>query len=232
MVVVLVVLAAAWGGSWEIEPRDLDLAWLDWLQLPTAEPLQGTLPEPVAGADAIDASGDGGWLGAALGVAVRVAGALVALALVAWLVRGLWRWFRYRDAPRRRAEPASGAVGVRADEPDLPVLRRGVAEARRFLADVDRPVDAVVAAWLALEEAAGSSGVHRSPAQTPTEFTVAVLERTSADAGTTAELLALYHRARFSRQPIGPDDVARASRCLERLAADWDAVPQGDGAGR
>src|SRR5680860_1161507 len=108
-------------------------------------------------------------------------------------------------------------------------LRRGVAEARRFLAEIAGPSDAVIAAWLALEDAASASGVRRAPSQTPTEFTLAVLDRTNADPDATAELLALYHRARFSGHPIEAADVARASRCFGRLAASWDALAAAGG---
>jgi hypothetical protein len=106
-------------------------------------------------------------------VVVIVAGAValaVALFVSALVLRGLWSWLRDRGGPRRRPEP-SGPMVIADDEPELPVLRRGALEAQRHLVEIGRPIDAVVAAWLALEEAAASSGVRRSPAQTPTEFT-------------------------------------------------------------
>lgn len=227
--VVLVVLGSAWGGSWELEHRDYDFGWLD---RPTQEALPESDLEPFDLPEETGSGTDLSWLGPVLGVVVRVVALTVAVVVVAWALRRLWSRFRYRDAPRRRPDPVGGAVAVAVEEPDLPVLRRGVVEARRYLTEIDRPVDAVVAAWLALEDAAGSSGVRRMPAQTPTEFTVAVLERTSADAEATTELLALYHRARFSRQPIGADEVALASRCLARLAASWDAVAVNDAVAR
>lgn len=221
-VVVLAVVAAAWGGSWEVQHRDWDLSWLDRLRLPTAELPQGTVPEPAEPADAVE-QGDGGWLGAVIVVVAGAVASAVALFVAVRLAQGVWAWLQDRGGPRHRPVPPS-PTAVADLEPELPVLRRGVVEAQRHLAEIERPVDAVVAAWLALEEAAASSGVRRSPAQTPTEFTVAVLERTDADPDATSELLALYHRARFSRLPIGSSDVAVASRCLARLAAGWAAV--------
>src|SRR5699024_7315729 len=62
-----------------------------------------------------------------------------------------------------------------APEPDLPALRRGVAAARTVLGTDAAPDDAIIAAWLELEAAAASSGVHRAPSDTPTELTTAVL---------------------------------------------------------
>jgi hypothetical protein len=104
------------------------------------------------------------------------------------------------------------------------VLLRGVEAARLSLASIAEPTDAVIAAWLSLEDAAAESGVRRHPAQTPTEFTLGVLTATKADADATRELLALYHLARFSTHPVTAEDVERASRCLGAIAASWHAA--------
>ena len=106
-------------------------------------------------------------------------------------------------------------------EESLPALLRGVEAAQASLAEHPVPSDAVVAAWLQLEEAAAESGLVRPPAQTPAEFTVTVLAATRADERATLELLELYHRARFSRHPVGPPEVAAAADCLGRISASW-----------
>jgi hypothetical protein len=106
-------------------------------------------------------------------------------------------------------------------EEHLPALLRGVEAAQESLAKHPVPSDAVVAAWLQLEEAAAESGLVRPPAQTPAEFTVTVLAATRADEAATLELLQLYHRARFSRHPVGPAEVAAATDCLTRISAGW-----------
>ncbi|WP_454043908.1 DUF4129 domain-containing protein [Cellulosimicrobium sp. Marseille-Q8652] len=82
------------------------------------------------------------------------------------------------------------------------------------------PRDAVIAAWVSLEDAAALAGAHRDPAQTPTEFTVAVLDRTPADPGAVATLRGLYHRARFRGADIDAGDVRAARAALRRLADD------------
>lgn len=223
LVMVFAVLASALGGPWELEERNFDFGF-NWpdppeLLLPDIE-ADFDADEPTERDDVINLR----WLGPVLGVLLRVAVVLAVAGAVAWVVRWVWMRFRYRQAPRPRPEPVAGVAAAVVVEPQLPVLRRGVADAQRFLTEIDRPLDAVIAAWLALEDAAESSGVRRSPAQTPTEFTVAVLDRTSADADATTELLGLYHRARFSSEPIDREDVARASACLTRLAASWEQV--------
>lgn len=222
VVLLLAVIGSAIGGSWELEERDFGFEW-------SPEPAEVEEPvteQPLELPEVDESEGGGlGWLATVLDIAVRVVIAALLVAAIVWLARWLWLRVRTREAPRRRPAPVGGSSIASAEpEPELPVLQRGVAAAQWFLAEIERPVDAVVAAWLALEDAAEASGVRRGPAQTPTEFTVTVLERTSADAAATAELLALYHRARFSRQPLDDDAVTRASDCLGRLAASWDAV--------
>ncbi|HSK23086.1 MAG TPA: DUF4129 domain-containing protein [Egicoccus sp.] len=209
VVLALVVLGAAVGGSWELEDRDFGVPG-------EREPPEVSPPEPLPTLDFDLPEGqplDWGWLEALLRVLVAVA-----VLLMLW-----WGWQLLRDRlADARADIRAGQGGiVAAPEPDLPVLRRGVAEAQRHLDEVAGAGDAVIAAWLALEDAAQESGVRRAPAQTPTEFTLAVLERTTADPDATRELLGLYHRARFSDQPVGDVEVARASDCLARLAASW-----------
>jgi hypothetical protein len=148
--------------------------------------------------------------------------AAVALAWFLW-----WLWQRYQRSvlESRRARAAGGELSLLAEPvADLPVLRRGVRVAQHSLDEIADPNNAIVAAWLALEEAASSSGIRREPAQTPTEFTVEVLAGTKADPDATRGLLTLYHRARFSAAGVSRTDVATASRYLGVLASGWDAI--------
>lgn len=206
---VLALLGAVVGGSWELQNR-FDLTPPEAQPLPVPPPAATFSPPPLL--DEVEPRDP---------IGLRVLGFVllaVAVAVVVWRLL-LWWW----HTPRRAAARLGASV-VAEPEPELPVLRRGVAAARRSLDEVADPTDAILAAWLALEEAAAHSGVGRRPAQTPTEFTVAVLAATRADADATGELLALYHRARFSRHPVTRGHVEQAAHCLGRLAAGWDAV--------
>ena len=119
---------------------------------------------------------------------------------------------------QRMSEAWQAFAGFVRSTEDLPIgqLVRGGC--------LNDPGDAVIAAWLSLEDAAAESGVRRHPAQTPTEFTLAILRSTRADADATRELLALYHLARFSTHPVTADHVERAWRCLGAIAESWVAA--------
>lgn len=83
--------------------------------------------------------------------------------------------------------------------------------------DSGRAVDAIVACWVALEQAAASAGVPREPAETPAEFTVRVLALGNVSADALTELAELYREARFSTHESSEDDRQRARTALVRL---------------
>ena len=212
------VLAAATGAPWGWVPP----GWMSALARDPAEPPPQTAPpddpptapEPIElPVDATGMSFDA-YLLWFLGAVVLVV--LVVLArryLPALLVR------------RRRREllvTAPGDVSVRgAEDPAVPELRDAVERAHDDLRAPDAdPHDAVVAAWVALERAAERAGTRRDPAQTPTEFTTAVLASTRVDTDAVATLRGLYHRARFGETPLGAHDLEAARGALRRIAAD------------
>ncbi|MCE7008650.1 DUF4129 domain-containing protein [Kibdelosporangium philippinense] len=94
---------------------------------------------------------------------------------------------------------------------------------RRALTEMDRkiggpPSDAVIAAWVELEESAARTGIERKPHQTPTEFTSAVLVGQNVDAQALRTLRTLYHRARFGKPgSVTEDDALLARRALETI---------------
>ncbi len=209
------VLAASMAGPWEFEDRDLPsgpvLEELDRPEEAVGEPELGPLGPAVGERRGV---WDLGWVVAL----VQVLTAALALLVVLWL----WRRYRrtdIREQPRRHSQDAVAPVDT--PEPELPVLAQGVSRARSHLDTERDPTEKVVAAWLALEEAAAGAGIRRHPAETPTEFTVAVLDRTDADPDATRRLLTLYQRARFSDLPTGPADVEAARACLRSLTAGW-----------
>jgi hypothetical protein len=77
--------------------------------------------------------------------------------------------------------------------------------------------DAVIACWVALEEAAASAGVARERSETPAEFTVRVLSIGDISEPELVRLGALYREARYSTH--GSTEAARteARAALLRL---------------
>lgn len=218
LTVVLLVAAfgAAVAGPWEMEERNLTL--LTDLFEPRTFP---TVAADTPGFELAPGSSPGpgpdlGWMrylaiGAAMGLAVTV---------VVWLVR------RYRTTriPASVAVQHMDGLAGSAEVPQTPDLHQGVRRARRVLDEDSAPDDAIIAAWMTLETAATGAGVRRRPAQTPTEYAVAVLERTTADSVAVRQLLDLYRRARFSQRPSTAEDVASAARWLDVLTESWETV--------
>ncbi len=149
-------------------------------------------------------------------VGVLVIGALVALLL------------RRRRAPREEGPPAAARAGFgagpAAGADARPLLDRALAAAEHELAPGAHrePRDAVIACWLRLEEGAAAAGVRRRPAQTPTEFTSALIGGLlpgAAEHAALDELRALYSRARFGSAPLDADAPARAAAALGAVRA-------------
>ncbi|MCL3861649.1 DUF4129 domain-containing protein [Actinotalea sp. K2] len=161
------------------------------------------------------------------------------LLVLAAVVTAAVLWLR-RLEPRRAVDGPGDAFDVEPGEmvgpatagelPDLPALRRGLADADTQIRARRDPADVIIAAWVALEAAAGGSGVTRHPAATPTEFTVEVLDRTPADRTATRVLLGLYLQARFGDEPLTAQDVIDATTALDALSsslADRPSRPSG-----
>ncbi|MGN6444588.1 DUF4129 domain-containing protein [Amnibacterium sp.] len=148
--------------------------------------------------------------------------ALVALALAVLLIRLLLSAAR----GRRRRLGLEGAAAQGADPlvADAPAVLRGIAAALVAFAEDREPGDAVVRAWLGLQQAAEDAGFARSPAETPTEFTGRVLSRTGADRVALSTLLDLYLHARFGDGTITPADATAARQALRALEASWERV--------
>lgn len=138
---------------------------------------------------------------------------LVLVGLLAATVAVLRSWWQRR--PRRQ-----NGAGLVADP--VPLVHRGLEEARRRL-DFGAPDDAIVACWVALEQAAARSGVEPDPADTPSELVIRILDSMNVDTASLQELSQLYHRARFGLDPTTDDDRESARRSLERVAASLDA---------
>ncbi len=150
----------------------------------------------------------------------------IAAAGVAWL---LWRWWAGRPSGRAAGVHAPAVTTTREivaepePEPDTPVLRSGIELALQVLDEQREPADAIVRAWLGLQETAEQSGIVRQPAETPTEFTTRILSAAFADDWAVRTLLRLYLRTRFGDHPVTGDEVAAVRAALQRLVDTWPA---------
>ncbi|AEG44294.1 DUF4129 domain-containing protein [Isoptericola variabilis] len=209
---VLVVLGAAAATPWRVTPPEALLGEVPGLMpslpsAPTSVPSEAPRAEPESG-------------GGDLGLALLLAGLLVVAVLLALAGRRILAALRDAEPP---PEPDTTEVGVAAADGAAPAvtveeLADAVALALRRLDGARTPHDAVVAAWVSLEEAAARHGTERDPAQTPTEFTVALLHDSPAPAADVATLRRLYHHARFASRPVDADQAAAARDALERIA--------------
>ncbi|MFT4108984.1 DUF4129 domain-containing protein [Propionicimonas sp.] len=222
--ILLVVLGAASATPWVVT---LTLPNFTSAERPVSDAPQVTIApqEPperdLASADVLEK--------VLLVLAVVAVAALAAFG-VAWLVRRLREAWRPDDEPVATDSLEGGDVRGEAAEVDIAALATAVARAGAHLAGTEAPADAVIAAWVALEDEAAMQGAGRGPAQTATEFTAELLARTHAPADAVAVLRGLYHRARFTDRAVGADDVRRARAALARIAGALDAgtVPAAD----
>lgn len=211
--VTVVVLAAALTTPWQVRLPDVLTGPAPGLTVPPPAPApvptaeQQETPDPTA-------------LTRLLPVLLVVL-VLLGVALAVVVVRRLAGSLRRTPPPAvvDELEPGDGTLAPDDDVPDLDELREGVQDARRRLDAQQPPRDLVVAAWVALEESAAARGTSRDPAQTPTEFAVAVLDRTPAPATDVTALRDLYHRARFTAHPVSGEQVDAARRALDHIGA-------------
>jgi hypothetical protein len=161
----------------------------------------------------------------------------VAIAVVG-IAALIWRWWARRPSlPAYSWHPVavtatSEVVTESEPEPDMPVLRTGISLALQMLDEQREPADAIVRAWLGLQETAEESGIVRQQAETPTEFTSRILSRAFADDRAIRTLLRLYLRTRFGDHPVTTEDVAAVRWALEELVRTWPTPRSAAGAGR
>lgn len=169
-------------------------------------------PEAELGDDRVDLDEQLGE-GAALDLSwlEQLFAAVAVLSMLVLLVFGTYtlvKWIRERSS--HSAEPVEILE-------DLQQAAETTGEARERALTEGSPRNAVVACWVALEDAAEGAGLPRSVAETAQEFTERVLTRWEVDGATITELAELYRTARFSRQELAEDHRRRAVACLERV---------------
>jgi len=206
----LVVYASAHPSHWVWSPPTWDVAPVPLPTFSAPEEPSGfeTLPET-------NPSPIWAWIFAGLGI-------LAALVILFFVVRMIVRAVRGIVSTRIEDVPDTDSLGTGASVNGAGLNRHEVVdvveEALRRLDQAPTPTDAVILAWLAFEEAAARHGMDRDPAQTPTEFTALILDRSPVPPSDTAKLRTLYSQARFSTIPTAPDDVSQARGALEHIA--------------
>ncbi|MEU4608804.1 DUF4129 domain-containing protein [Kribbella sp. NPDC023972] len=153
------------------------------------------------------------WVQALWQAVVWLAIAAVA-ALLGWLVYRIARQVQVpqvetedTDWERMKADRLSEAIDI-----GLAGLDTGTA------------TDAVIACWVALEEAAASAGVAREPSETPAEFTVRVLGIGGISEPRLIRLGELYREARYSTHGSTEQARAEARAALLRLREELSAT--------
>jgi hypothetical protein len=146
------------------------------------------------------------WLKALWEAAIFVIGTLLAL----FLLRALYRLIRKVELPELEDQDTDWER-VKVDrlaeavESGLAAVESGTA------------TDAVIACWVALEDAAASAGVARQASETPAEFTVRVLGVGGISEPELLRLAQLYREARYSTHGSSEEARSQARDALLRL---------------
>lgn len=223
LLVVLVTVAAGIGGT----ARFTRARWV-----PGPGRLRRTTGGSYIPGRARRAPGQGGDSG--LPVWLVVIGAVIVVVALAVMAVFAWRWWRDRGSASA-VEPAESSLratgqgmsrqaGEAGFEPEPETVLTGIDLALAALDQGLEPGDAVVRAWLGLQETAEESGIARRRAETPTEFTSRVLGVVFVDDRAVRTLLRLYLRVRFGEHPVTPDDVAQVREALQHLVSSWQST--------
>jgi len=127
----------------------------------------------------------------------------------------------------RRRRQLTGRMGVRTSpvpDPERPTedddtgLPEALDEGVRLIG-AGTPRNAIVAAWVRLEQAVESPHFPHRPEETPSELVERALASYHLDNESIRRLAALYREARFSRHPLTEQHRAEAAACLAQLLA-------------
>jgi hypothetical protein len=214
---VIVMLAAAVQGTPRIDPfaiRPADDS-PPVIPLPESSPSGTPTPQPVAN----------DVLTAVIGIVLLILGALVLIALGIVLVRALLRAWANRPLSARPGDDVAHDLSpqdVPQDEEAVaPVIRRGIEGALQAVDERARPTDAIIAAWVGLEESAADAQLTRGVSETPSEFALRIITRRDGIGSAAHELLDLYERVRFGGHVADEGDRTAARKALRAIEEGW-----------
>ena len=177
----------------------------------TAVPQETEAPEAV-----------GGWdPGGLFAVLVQIFVVVIILLVILLFVLAA------RDLIRRVTPRISGEGEAAFGTPEVPLAVLEGADLGLDALERGAPRNAIVAAWVALEDAAGAAGLPRHPAETSTEYVTRVLRVWDVDPRSLAELAGLYREARFSTHPMTEAHRQRAIAALATIRSDLGRQPIG-----
>jgi hypothetical protein len=150
------------------------------------------------------------WIVNLVELAMKLVLAVVVVVVLVAIGRALLDRWRTREV----SEDQVAAVDVVPE-----ALLEAALEGERQLSR-GTPANAVIAAWVALEEACRAAGVRDDDSRTAAELVTAVLRSHRVDRAPLDTLAALYREARFSTHPIGEDQRTTAREALVQVQAD------------
>lgn len=213
---VVLMLVATLQGYPQVRPVEFDSG-----AAPMPETSQGE-------ASAFPTPSDGAPGNPVVVVIATVLGILIGLFLLVLLIRLIVRvlkelWRRRALESREGSEIGHGEPVAPAPVPpvDAPAVRDGILGAIEILDSHGTPSDAIVAAWVGLEESAQRTGMERAVSETPGEFALRVVGSRPGIGGDLRDLLRLYEGVRFADRVSDESDRARARELLERIHRGW-----------
>lgn len=215
---LIVMIAAAIQGAPTFRPSE-PVPPASEPPVPTTAPGATGLPEDVE----IDPTSAAVVQALAVILMLLVVAGVVALLVI--VIRALLRAWRNRPTERRDGVEVAAEVAevaaVREPEVVIEAIRRGIAGALQAIDERALPTDAVIAAWVGLEESAADAGVTRAPSETPGEFALRIITRRSGIEDDASELLRLFERVRFGAHRATETERQAARAALRRIEEVW-----------
>ena len=210
VLLTLVVVAAAAGSPWRFNLPDAEIG---------ERPAPSIAPAPRASmAPPVQTPPPGhdltGWFAGFLIAVVLV----LAFFLARRVMKRIAAWRHPDTPPDTGPDLLPGGSTTAGGQVDLPALVDAVTAALAHLDAAQTPHDAVVAAWVELEDAAARHGWERFRFETSTEFTTRLLGVSAAPPERTALLRRLYQQARFTTHAVTAEQVTQARTALEAIA--------------